>query len=137
MPDTALAADGCLGQTAAQEVPRPVSGHRTHLYEMQEFGLWLGSLLSHAARELGPQRSMHESTGEELYTELKMANGHAQTDIQRFYDMMKWETLVKGAFRYGFPAALLGLELQTCGCPRMLDQGDAVSLPFQATRGII
>ena len=51
--------------------------------------------------------------------------------------MMEWDTLVAGAFRYGFPAAMLGLELQICASPRMLDQGDAVSRPFQAIRSII
>eukprot|EP00959_Pyramimonas_sp_CCMP1952_P210598 4407217-Pyramimonas_sp.AAC.1 len=32
---------------------------------------------------------------------------------------------------------MLGLDLQLCASPRMLDQGDAVSLPFQATRSIV
>eukprot|EP00959_Pyramimonas_sp_CCMP1952_P238736 4988613-Pyramimonas_sp.AAC.1 len=50
---------------------------------------------------------------------------------------MEWDVLIRGAFRYGFPAVMLGLELQICASPRMLDQGDAVSLPFQATRSIV
>eukprot|EP00959_Pyramimonas_sp_CCMP1952_P042564 889786-Pyramimonas_sp.AAC.1 len=62
-----------------------------------------------------------------------MSNGPALADIQSFYDMMEWGTLVKGAFRYGLSAAMLGLEIQICAAPRMLDQGDAVSLPSQAT----
>eukprot|EP00959_Pyramimonas_sp_CCMP1952_P233974 4889201-Pyramimonas_sp.AAC.1 len=59
---------------------------------------------------------------DELFTRLKLTNGHALADIQSFYDMMEWSTLVKGAFRYGFPAVMLGLELQICAAPRMLDQ---------------
>eukprot|EP00959_Pyramimonas_sp_CCMP1952_P107574 2248968-Pyramimonas_sp.AAC.1 len=59
---------------------------------------------------------------DELFTRLKLAKGYALADIQSFYDMMEWSTLVKGAFRYGFPAVMLGLELQICAAPRMLDQ---------------
>eukprot|EP00959_Pyramimonas_sp_CCMP1952_P254409 5314069-Pyramimonas_sp.AAC.1 len=68
---------------------------------------------------------------------MKASRGHALLDIQSFYDEMEWPVLVDGALRYGFPPVMLGLELQTCSGPRLLDHGDAVSRPFQCTRSII
>eukprot|EP00959_Pyramimonas_sp_CCMP1952_P124213 2597270-Pyramimonas_sp.AAC.1 len=50
---------------------------------------------------------------------------------------MEWAVLVPAALTHGFPPVMLGLELQTCAGPRLLDHSDAVPCPCQGARSII
>ena len=51
--------------------------------------------------------------GEELFTTLAAAHGHALYDIQSFNDEVERPVLDDSAIRCSFPPAMLGQELQT------------------------
>eukprot|EP00959_Pyramimonas_sp_CCMP1952_P148013 3097393-Pyramimonas_sp.AAC.1 len=68
---------------------------------------------------------------DEVHSRLDIPHGQTVVDIASFYDSIEWEPLTLCAMRKGFPVVKLYLEPQICLAPRMLEQIDSFSEPFQ------